>query len=89
MKKSLLVIAALLAMTGAHAQSDTLKKIKDSGSATMGVRESSGALVFTLGDGKYTGFHYDVCQHILAAAISLQKLAAAAPAEFPAGLFHD
>ena len=32
----------------------------------MGVRESSGALAFTLGDGKYTGFHYDVCQHIIA-----------------------
>jgi glutamate/aspartate transport system substrate-binding protein len=66
MKKSLLVIAALLAMTGAHAQSDTLKKIKDSGSATMGVRESSGALSFTLGDGKYAGFHVELCQHALA-----------------------
>ena len=32
----------------------------------MGVRESSGALAYTLGDGKYTGFHYDVCQHVLA-----------------------
>jgi len=32
----------------------------------MGVRESSGALAFTLGDGKYTGFHYDVCQRIIA-----------------------
>jgi len=30
------------------------------------VRESSGALAFTLGDGKYTGFHYDVCAHIIA-----------------------
>jgi len=30
------------------------------------VRESSGALAFTLGDGKYTGFHYDVCQRVLA-----------------------
>jgi glutamate/aspartate transport system substrate-binding protein len=62
----LLVIAAVVAMTGAHAQSDTLKKIKDSGSATMGVRESSGALSFTLGDGKYAGFHVELCQHALA-----------------------
>ena len=30
------------------------------------MRESSGALAFTLGDGKYTGFHYDVCAHIIA-----------------------
>ncbi|MBK6853366.1 MAG: amino acid ABC transporter substrate-binding protein [Burkholderiales bacterium] len=66
MKKSLLVIAAMLAMTGVQAQSDTLKKIKDSGSATMGVRESSGALSFTLGDGKYAGFHVELCQRALA-----------------------
>src|SRR3954468_11255611 len=71
MKKSLIAntmvtAAALLAIGAVHAQAnDTLKKIKDSGSATMGVRESSGALAFTLGDGKYTGFHYDVCQHVI------------------------
>jgi glutamate/aspartate transport system substrate-binding protein len=67
MNKSLLVIAALCAAGLAQAQSnDTLKKIKDSGSVTMGVRESSGALSFTLGDGKYAGYHYELCQHVLA-----------------------
>ena len=67
MKKSLLLLAALSATGLAQAQaSDTLKKIKDSGTVTMGVRESSGALAYTLGDGKYTGFHYDVCQKVLA-----------------------
>jgi glutamate/aspartate transport system substrate-binding protein len=65
MKKSILVLFAALAVGAVQAQ-DTLKKIKDSGSVTMGVRESSGALAFTLGDGKYTGFHYDVCQQVLA-----------------------
>jgi glutamate/aspartate transport system substrate-binding protein len=45
---------------------DTLKKIKDSGTVTMGVRESSGALSYTLGDGKYVGFHVDVCTRALA-----------------------
>jgi len=64
MHKSLLVLAAALATAGlAHA--DTLKKIKDTGSATMGVRESSG-LSYTIGDGKYVGFHVDVCQKVLA-----------------------
>jgi len=67
-KQSLLAAAAFLVALGfaggAQAE-DTLKKIKDSGSITMGVRESSGALAYTLGDGKYTGFHYDVCQHII------------------------
>ena len=65
LKKSILVVVAALAVGVAYAQ-DTLKKVKDSGTITMGVRESSGALSFTLGDGKYAGFHYDVCQHVLA-----------------------
>ena len=67
MKKLLILSAIALAANAAQAQAtDTLKKIKDSGSATMGVRESSGALSYTLGDGKYTGFHYEVCQKVLA-----------------------
>ncbi len=67
MKKSLFALAAVLAATGAvHAQTtDTLKKIKDSGVVTMGVRESSG-LSYTLGDGKYVGFHIDVCAKVIA-----------------------
>jgi glutamate/aspartate transport system substrate-binding protein len=67
MKKSLLALAAVagLAMAGvAHA--DTLKKIKDSGAVTMGVRESSGRLSYTLGDGKFAGFHVELCQRVLA-----------------------
>ena len=63
--KAAVLAAALLAVAAAQAE-DTLKKIKDSGTVTMGVRESSGALAYTLGDGKYTGFHYDVCQKVLA-----------------------
>jgi glutamate/aspartate transport system substrate-binding protein len=68
MKKTLITVAALalLAAGAAQAQSDTLAKIKESKSATMGVRESSGALSFTLGDGKYAGFHVEVCQRVLA-----------------------
>jgi glutamate/aspartate transport system substrate-binding protein len=53
-------------LDGAWAQnSDTLKKIKDSSTVTMGVRESSGALSYTLGDGKYVGYHVDVCENVL------------------------
>ena len=65
MKKSLviLVTALVCALGGAHAE-DTLKKIKDSGAVTMGVRESSG-LSYTVGDGKYVGYHIDVCHHVL------------------------
>lgn len=67
MKKQLLAIAiAAFAAGGAFAQAnDTLAKIKASGSVTEGVRESSG-LSYTLGNGQYTGFHYDVCARVIA-----------------------
>ncbi|WOB09332.1 amino acid ABC transporter substrate-binding protein [Piscinibacter gummiphilus] len=68
MKKTLLALVAVLAVGVAHA--DTLKKIKDSGSITLGARESSGALAYTLGDGKYVGFHTEMSQRI---AADLQK----------------
>ena len=64
MKKHLLALAAV-AMTVTVAQADTLSKVKDSGAVTMGVRDSSGALSYTLGDGKYAGYHVEVCQRII------------------------
>jgi glutamate/aspartate transport system substrate-binding protein len=65
--KTAMLSAVLFSIGAAQAQStDTLKKIKETGVVTMGTRESSGALAFTLGDGKYAGFHYDVCQHVIA-----------------------
>lgn len=67
MKKSLFVAAALLAVSAAQAQTtDTLKKIKDTGAVTMGVRESSGALSYTLGNNQYAGYHVEICQRVLA-----------------------
>jgi glutamate/aspartate transport system substrate-binding protein len=70
MKRSVLVVAALAAVGSSWAQTDTLSKFKQSGAATMGVRESSGALSYTLGDGKFAGFHVEICQRVLA---DLQK----------------
>jgi len=64
MKLKLLALAAL-AFGAVAAQADTLAKVKDSGVITMGVRDSSGALSYTLGDGKYAGFHVDICQRII------------------------
>lgn len=68
MKKQLLAVAVTaLAATGALAQAtDTIAKAKSTGNVTMGVRESSGALSYTLGDGKFAGYHVEVCQRILA-----------------------
>jgi glutamate/aspartate transport system substrate-binding protein len=69
---ALLVIGAALiagfSASVAQAQtSDTLAKAKATGAITMGVRDSSGALSYTLGDGKYAGYHVEVCQRIIAA----------------------
>ncbi|MDH6592724.1 glutamate/aspartate transport system substrate-binding protein [Variovorax sp. TBS-050B] len=66
MKKQVFALAvAALAAGSAFAQAnDTLAKIKASGVVTQGVRESSG-LSYTLGNGQYTGFHYDVCTNII------------------------
>lgn len=70
-KTGFVLMAALFAMT-AHGQqlTGTLKKIKDSGSITLGTRESSGALAYTLGDGKYVGFHTEMAEKI---ASDIQK----------------
>ncbi|MDR7330904.1 amino acid ABC transporter substrate-binding protein [Roseateles asaccharophilus] len=61
--KKVLLVAALAAVATA-AQADTLKKIKDSGAITLGVRESSG-LSYTIGDGKFVGYHIDVCTKVV------------------------
>jgi glutamate/aspartate transport system substrate-binding protein len=66
MKKHLLAIAVVALASGSVMAQDTIAKVKASGSVTMGVRDSSGALSYTLGDGKYAGFHVEICQRILA-----------------------
>ena len=74
MKLKLVALSiALLAGGAASAQTaDTVAKVKASGVVTMGVRDSSGALSYTLGDGKYVGYHVEICQRILA---NLEKAA--------------
>jgi len=66
MKKALLALAAVLALGVAHAQSnDTLAKIKSTGKVVIGTRDSSAPLAYTTGDGKYTGYHVDICNRIV------------------------
>ncbi|HEX8907162.1 MAG TPA: transporter substrate-binding domain-containing protein, partial [Longimicrobiaceae bacterium] len=67
MKKVLLAVALAAIAGGAFAEaSDTIAKVKQSGVVTMGVRDSSGALSYTLGEGKYVGYHVELCQRIIA-----------------------
>ncbi len=65
MNKTLIAVAACLVWSAA--QADTLTKIKDAGAVTMGVRESSGALSYPLGDGKYVGYHVEICERVIKA----------------------
>ena len=65
------VAILLLACGSASAQqTGVLKKISDAGIITMGVREASGAMSYSVGAGDYTGFYVDVCKKIVA---DLQK----------------
>jgi len=64
MKQIAVALAALLSLGVAQAQ-DTLKKVKESGTITMGVRESSGVLSYTLGGAKYVGYHVAICERAI------------------------
>ncbi|MDH6186316.1 transporter substrate-binding domain-containing protein [Polaromonas sp. CG_23.6] len=65
--KTATLALALFASGAAFAQAtDTVAKAKASGVVTMGVRDSSGALSYTLGDGRYVGYHVEICNRIIA-----------------------
>ena len=67
MKKNLIAVAAasVLVAGSAFAQGvDTLAKIKSAGAVNLGVREASG-LGYTLGGGKYVGFHTEMGERII------------------------
>lgn len=59
---TLSVAATMLAGAAFAQETGTLKKIKDSGKIVMGVRDSSSPLSYTLGGGKYAGFHVELCE---------------------------
>lgn len=64
------VLALLLASTLALptlANADTLKKIADSKKIVIGVRESSPPLSYSLGPGKYVGYHVELCEKMVGA----------------------
>lgn len=74
--KKIFILIPFLILSNAHAD-QTLKKIKDSASISVGVRESSGALSYTLGNGKYVGYHVDICNKVIAGIqkqLGLKKL---------------
>jgi len=66
MKKHIIAFSVLALATGAvMAQGvDTLAKIKERGAVNLGVRDSSG-LAYTIGSGKYVGFHTVMAERIV------------------------
>ena len=67
--RSLAAVASVVVASQTFASpytNDTLGKIKATGTVTLGVRDSSGALSFTTGYGHYDGYHVEICRNIAA-----------------------
>jgi glutamate/aspartate transport system substrate-binding protein len=61
----LILFCGLLTISTTLYAETTLEKIKRTNTAVMGVRESSGVISYTLGNGKYVGFQVDACTKVL------------------------
>lgn len=61
------VVMGFLMVATASAQDaiGTIAKVRESGLITMGVRESSGALSYSIPGKGYAGFHVEICQRIV------------------------
>ncbi|MGV0963428.1 MAG: amino acid ABC transporter substrate-binding protein [Polynucleobacter sp.] len=64
--KCLIAATLLFGAVNAHAASQTMDKIKSTGTVTMGVRESSIPMSYTTGDSRFDGYHVEICRMILA-----------------------
>ena len=62
----LIAATLLLGAVNTHAASQTMDKIKSTGTVTMGVRESSIPMSYTTGDSRFDGYHVEICRMILA-----------------------
>ncbi|GAB4056895.1 transporter substrate-binding domain-containing protein [Uliginosibacterium sediminicola] len=76
--KKLLLVAAVLSSIAQVSQAQeidgTLKKVKDTGSITLGIRESSGPLSYLDANQKVIGYHIDICYKIVDAVKAKLKL---------------
>ena len=73
-----LAIASMAAQAQAQAPApvhpDTLSKVKHTGRLVIGTRDSSAPLAYTLGNGKYTGYHVEICNAVADAVKKELKL---------------
>ncbi|MDK9713783.1 MAG: transporter substrate-binding domain-containing protein [Sulfuritalea sp.] len=76
-RRTALLVALVIAAAPALAQeAGTLKKVKDSGSITLGIRESSYPLSYLDDKQQPVGYHIDVCNRIVDAVKAQLKLPA-------------
>lgn len=57
-------MAAGLLILSSAVHANTLNKIQDSGRITLGVRDSSGAISYALGNGQFAGFQVEICERV-------------------------
>jgi glutamate/aspartate transport system substrate-binding protein len=62
---SLMAAGLIAGITNVYAASQTMDKIKSTGTVTMGVRESSIPMSYTTGDSRFDGYHVEICRMIL------------------------
>jgi glutamate/aspartate transport system substrate-binding protein len=78
MFKKLLFITAVVSLcaqtTFAQELDGTLKKVKDTGSITLGIRTSSGPLSYLDANQKVVGYHIDICYRIVDAVKAKLKM---------------
>ncbi|UUX96740.1 amino acid ABC transporter substrate-binding protein [Aquabacterium sp. J223] len=75
LKSAFVLLAATAAAATVHAQAnDTLAKVRGAGKIVIGTRDSSAPLAYTLGEGRYTGYHVEVCNRIADAVKANLKL---------------
>ncbi|SMC29562.1 amino acid ABC transporter substrate-binding protein, PAAT family [Andreprevotia lacus DSM 23236] len=78
MRKLIPLVAALTTVFACTAQAEeltgTLKKIKDSGTIVVGVRDASQPFSYLVGNKQYVGYSVDLCNHIVDAVQKSLKL---------------
>ena len=65
MKLSVLALSLAAILGSAPAHADVLKKAKETGVVRLGVRSDTGGLSYAISDGKFGGFHYELCTLIV------------------------
>lgn len=66
MKVTWALCALALGTASGWAAADTLKKMAETRRVVLGVRESGAPLSYALGAGRYTGYHVELCERIVA-----------------------